>query len=48
MINRAQPAAAELLGELVGIDLIGVVPLPRCPPPIADDDPIHQRRQQVV
>jgi len=48
MIDRAQPAAAKLLRQLVGIDLIGLVPLPRRPAAIADDDPIHERCQQVV
>jgi hypothetical protein len=48
VIDRAQPAAAEELGELVGIDLIPLVPLPRRPAPITDDDPMHQRRQDVV
>ena len=48
MIDHAQPAAAELLGQLIGIDLIGLVPLPRRCAAIADYDSIHQRRQQVV
>ena len=48
MIDRAQRAAAQQLGEVVGIDLIPLVALARRPAPIADDHSIHERRQQLV
>jgi len=48
VIHRAQPASAEQLREGIGIDLIALVPRPRCPAPITDDDPIDERRQQIV
>src|SRR5437879_1228718 len=47
VLARAPSAAAEQLSELVGIDLIALVPLPRCPAPIADGHPIDERRQVV-
>jgi len=48
VIDRPQPAPPEQLGQLVGIDLIALVPVPGRPPPIADDDPMDERRDQVV
>jgi hypothetical protein len=48
MRDRPQPTTAQQLSELIGIDLIARVPLPRRPAPIADDDPSHEWRQQVV
>jgi len=48
VIDRAQRAATQQLGELVGIDLIPLVALVRRSAPIAHNDPIDERRQQLV
>ncbi len=48
MIDCAQRPAAQLLGEVVGIDLIPLIALARRPASIADNHPIHERRQQLV
>jgi len=45
MIDCAQRPAAQLLGEVVGIDLIPLIALARRPASIADNHPIHERRQ---
>jgi hypothetical protein len=48
VIDSAQPAAPEVLGELVGIARVALVPLAGLPSPIAHDHPIDARGQQVV
>jgi hypothetical protein len=48
MIDRAQPAAPELLGQLVRIHLVAFVPVPRLSPLIAHHDPIDQGAHQLV
>jgi hypothetical protein len=48
VIHRAQAAASQPLGELVGIDLVALVPRLPLPPPIAHHHPIDQGHQQIV
>jgi hypothetical protein len=48
VIDRAQAAAPQQLRQPVGIHLVALVPLPGLPPPIADDDSINERRDQIV
>ncbi|MEK7668310.1 MAG: hypothetical protein AAB409_06650, partial [Gemmatimonadota bacterium] len=48
VIDRPQPAASEQLGELVGIDLIPLVPPSGLPPPVAHEDPSDERGEQIV
>ena len=45
MIDRAQPAQPQQLGQPVGIDLITLVALAGHPSPIADHHSIGERRQ---
>jgi hypothetical protein len=48
MVDGAQAASPEQLRELVGIDLVALIPLARRAPAITDDHPIDERRQQIV
>jgi len=48
VIGRAEPPTPQLLGEGVGIVPIVFVPLPRLTAPIAHDQTIDVRGQQVV
>ena len=48
VIDRAQPAAPQLFGEFVGIDLIALVSLPGLAPSIAHDDLIDEGGEQFV
>jgi hypothetical protein len=48
MVDGAQAAPPEQLGELVGIDLVALVPLAGVAPAITDDHPIDERGQQIV
>jgi len=48
VIHRAQAPASEQLGQLVGIDLIALVPVPGLPPLIAHDYPIDERGHEFV
>jgi hypothetical protein len=48
VIHCTQPAAPEPLRQLVGINMIALIPLPGLAPPIAHDHPIHQGDQQIV
>jgi hypothetical protein len=45
VIDRPEPAAAQPLGELVGIDEVALVALPRLAPLITDDDALDARRE---
>ena len=46
--HRTQVAGDQQAGEMIGIDLVGLVSLPPLASPVADDDPIYHRRQEVV
>jgi len=48
VIDRAQPAAPQQVGHLIRIDVVALVALSGLPAPIADDDPIGERGDQVV
>ena len=48
VIHRAQTAAAQPLGQRIDVDLVPLVALLPLPPPIAHDDAIHERREQIV
>jgi hypothetical protein len=48
MVDGAQAAPPEQLGELVGLDLVALVPLAGVAPAITDDHPIDEWGQQIV
>jgi len=48
VIDRAQPAAPEQLGQLIRIDLVALVAVAGPSPLIAHDDPIDERGHELV
>ena len=48
MIDRAEPPAAQQLGQLVRIRLVALIALRRLAAPIAHQDPVDHRDQEIV
>ena len=48
VIDRPQRTAPQELRQLVGVDLVTLVALPQLSAPVADDDPVHERLEEIV